>query len=112
MINYKPVVVGELKKILPTYYELFVDSNNQLPCITYLENDNSVSIHTAEAGVSDIRYTIKLWGYSIQDLSDYSLQIDEAMRNLGFRRYSYNELATDTQICLIMNYEGLALEKY
>lgn len=59
MINNKQQVVSQLNKILPTYYELFV-GNYPLPCITYLVNNNEERIHTKDAGVSNIRYTVKL----------------------------------------------------
>ena len=112
MLDFKKEVVTALNTVLPTYYELFVDSNTQLPCITYRVNNDYESITTKEAGVSDISYTVKVWGNSINDLTAYTLQIDDVMRGLGFTRYNYNELATDTQLCLIMGYEGRGFEKF
>ena len=112
MLDFKKQVVASLNEILPTYYELFVDSNTSLPCITYRITNNTESVTTKEAGVSDITCTVKVWGNSINDLTAYASQIDDAMRSLGFTRYNYNELSTDTQICLIMGYEGRAFEKF
>ena len=112
MIDVKKQVVASLKEILPTYYELFVDSNTELPCITYRVTNDYESITTKDAGVSSIMYTIKVWGNSIENLTAYALEIDNAMRELGFIRYNYNELATDTQLCLIMGYEGMGFEIY
>ena len=60
MIDVKKQVVASLKEILPTYYELFVDSNTELPCITYRVTNDYESITTKDAGVSSIMYTIKV----------------------------------------------------
>ena len=112
MIDFKPQVVEELEKVLPTYYELFLGKDIELPCITYSVGNDEEIIHTEEAGVTNIRFIVKLWGYSISELSQYAKQADAAMRAMGFRRNNYNELSTDNQICLIFNYEGTALEKF
>ena len=112
MLDFKKQVVASLGNILPTYYELFVDSSIELTCITYRVVNDYESVTTKEAGVSDVSYTIKVWGNSINDLTAYASEIDDAMRSLGFTRYNYNELSTDTQICLIMGYEGRAFEKF
>lgn len=38
MIDYKPTLKANLEKIgVPVYYELFVDSSTETPCITYIE---------------------------------------------------------------------------
>lgn len=112
MLDFSKQVKESLSSILPTYYELFVDSDTELPCITYREVGNVETVTVKEAGVSDIAYNIKLWGNSIKDLTTYALQVDNVMRRLGFTRYSYNELSTDTQICLIMGYKGRAFEYF
>ena len=42
MIDYKPTLKQELEKVgLPVYYELFVDSSTETPCITFIENNNA-----------------------------------------------------------------------
>ena len=60
MIDVKPLVVSSLNEILPTYYELFVDSDTELPCITYRVTDDYESISTKDAGVSNIIYAVKI----------------------------------------------------
>lgn len=60
MIDVKPQVVEALNEILPTYYELFVDASAGKPCITYLVTNDESTIDTKDAGVSTIRYAIKL----------------------------------------------------
>ena len=110
MVDVKKLVVASLKEILPTYYELFVDSSTPLPCITYRVVNDSDDITTRDAGTSNVTYAVKVWGNAVGNLTDYMTQIDDAMRELGFIRISYNELAVDNQLCLIGNYEGLCFE--
>ena len=41
MIDWKKPLVSILETVgLPVYYELFVDSSTQTPCITYVESDD------------------------------------------------------------------------
>ena len=103
MLSGKTDIVKELNKILPTYYELFCDSNTKLPCFTYIENINQDVVTGDTLGYSSIGYTIKLWANDVADI---------VMRKLGYRRKSSNELTVDNQIEKIMTYEALGLENY
>lgn len=60
MLDVKPQLVTALNKILPTYYELFVDSKTPLPCITYLEAGNSDNLTGDTLGYSDITFNVKI----------------------------------------------------
>ena len=112
MLSGKTDIVKELNKILPTYYELFCDSNTKLPCFTYIENINEDVVTGDTLGYSSIGYTIKLWANDVADIDRYSNEADIVMRKLGYRRKSSNELTVDNQIEKIMNYEALGLENY
>lgn len=112
MLDVKPDLVEALEEILPSYYELIVDNTYKTPCITYLEKENRESIVTKAAGVSKIAYTIKLWCKSVEDVANYSEQIDEALRKLNYKRTNANEISIDNQICRILTYEALGLEIY
>ena len=46
------------------------------------------------------------------DIDYYSQEADSIMRTLGYKRGTTNELVVDNQICKIMNYTALGLEKY
>ena len=63
---------------------------------------------------SRIRYQIKVWGNELDLIQKYSMEIDKALRPLGFRRVGCNELADNlsTMLQKIMTYEALALEEY
>lgn len=116
MIDYKQELTKELQSIgLPVYYELFVDSKTQTPCITYMEVNNLATLE----GVMDKNYllysrltfNVKLWGDSLAQLAPYLNPIDSKMRNLGFERINYNELAFGSQLELILTYQAIGWEK-
>ena len=114
MIDYHASLVSTLSEILPTHYEMVVTSDTQTPCITYLEMNNYDTQTGDTLGYSRIQYRIKVWGRSIKTLQTYAKQIDEALRPLGFKRISANELydINSTMIQKILGYEALALESY
>lgn len=114
MIDYNRVLVSVLKTILPTHHELTLTSNTQTPCISYQERNNYSTAVGDTLGYSNLTYTIKVWGNRIEDLETYSLQIDEALRPLGFKRTSTNELydINSTMIQKIMTFEATGFETY
>jgi hypothetical protein len=116
MIDYHETLVTALAKILPTHHELVLHSGLPTPCISYMETNN---FHTTEplgatVGYSNITYQIKVWGNDIAQLQKYALEIDDALRPLGFKRGSCNELFDhqSTMIQKIMSYSVNAHEIY
>jgi hypothetical protein len=65
-------------------------------------------------GYSHVSYTVKVWGTDIEDITAYALHIDTALRTLGFKRVSSNELydRNSTMIQKILTYEALASEEF
>jgi hypothetical protein len=57
---------------------------------------------------------VKVWANRIADLQKYSVEIDKALRALGFKRISSGELYDNqsTMIQKILTYEALALEEF
>lgn len=111
MIDYAKEIVTELKKILPTYPELFVNSKYAVPCITYRTNNNyDIAMANEQYGFSRLSYIIKLWGTTEKDLVQYKLAIDSAMRQLGFTRTITNELTYNNQIQYAFTYEATGYE--
>lgn len=114
MIDYHTNILASLNKILPTTYELFLHSGLSTPRISYMELSN-VDADTGDTlGYSRIQYQIKVWGHEIDELQKYALQIDKAMRALGFKRIGGGELSDNnsTMIQKILSYEALASENY
>lgn len=114
MINYHKNLVSTLKTILPTYYEMILNREISVPCISYLELGNIANETGDTLGYSTIQYQIKVWGNRLEDLQSYALKIDEALRPLGFKRIGCNEMfdVESTMIQKIMTYEAKALEEY
>lgn len=114
MINYHKEIVSALNKILPTHYELALTSKTETPCISYQERNN-FDVSTGDTlGYSRLSYTIKIWGNDLATIQQYALEVDAALRPLGFRRLSSGELydMESTMIQKIMTYEALAKEEY
>lgn len=114
MIDYCKEIVSACETVLPTHYELALTSTTKTPCISWQERNNYVSTTGNTRGYSTISFTIKVWANSIADIMQYTVQVDEALRAIGFNRTSSGELfdTNSTMIQKILTYEALALEDY
>lgn len=114
MINYHKELVSALNKILPTHYEMALTTKTATPCISYMETNNYVSTNGDTLGYSYITYQVKVWANSIEQIQNYAIQIDDALRAIGFKRISSGELYDNasTMIQKIMTYEAFAYENY
>lgn len=114
MIDYHSNLVAALNTILPTHYELNLHSGLQTPCISYQERNNYVEVNGDTLGYSNISYTVKVWGNDLKDLQHYSQLIDAALRPMGWKRTSSNELYdhNSTMKQKILTYEAKALEEF
>lgn len=111
MYNYDKQLVAELDGILPTYYELFLDSSTPTPCITYIGLSNVAEQEGDTLRYSKLSYRIKIWvKQDFSNLYSYSSLLDAKMFELGFKRRAYNELWIDDLCQLIFTYEATALE--
>jgi hypothetical protein len=92
MINFHPNIVSTLNEVLPTHYEMTLTSKTATPCISYMELNNS----SAETGdtqeYSRITYQVKVWANDILTIQQYVPEVDRAMKSLGFKRISSNEM--------------------
>lgn len=114
MVDYNKQLVSALGEILPTHHELVLHSGLETPCISYQEINN-YAVETGDTlGYSRLVYRIKVWGNRIADLQSYAGMIDAALRPIGFKRTSTNELGdkNSTMIQKIMTYEAQALEDF
>jgi hypothetical protein len=114
MINYHADLVSALNNILPTHYEMVLHSGLKTPCISYMETNNYSTEEGDTLGYSRITYQIKVWGNNIGLLQQYALEIDKALRPLGFKRISSGELYDNnsSMIQKILTYEALASENF
>lgn len=114
MIDANKDIVKALSKILPTYYEMVLHSGIETPCISYMELNNSVQANGDTLGYSTIQFQIKVWGTDIEIIQKKALLIDNALRQLGWRRISTNELYDNqsSMIQKIMTYQALGKENF
>lgn len=114
MINYNNELITALETILPVHYEMVLHSGLDVPCISYMETNNSVVDNGDTLGYSRITYQVKVWGHNINELTQYAMEIDRVLRPIGFKRISANELYDNnsTMIQKILTYEALGLEDF
>jgi len=114
VIDFHTELASALEKILPTYYEMALHSGLAVPCISYMELNNYSSEAGDTIGYSRITYQVKVWGNDISILQQYAVEIDKALRPIGFTRIASGELYdnSSTMIQKILTYECLALEQY
>ncbi len=114
MNEYHSQLTEALNSVLPTYYELMLNSSIKTPCISYIGLNNYVHANGSNLGYSKVSYRVKVWGNDISLLLAYASKIDEALRPIGFTRISCGELydKESSMIQVIMTYEGLALENF
>jgi hypothetical protein len=114
MIDTTKTLVEALNTILPTHYELALSSGTETPCISYQERSNSAQQTGDTLGYSRIIYTIKVWGFDIEQLNNYAKQIDSKLRPIGWKRTSSQELYSyqSALIQKILTFEANALEVF
>lgn len=114
MIDYNKELVGALKQILPTHYEMALTEKTKTPCISYMESNNAAVVDGDTLGYSVISYQIKVWSNSIKEIQENAKKIDDILRPLGFKRVSARDLYDNqsTMIQKVMLYEANALETF
>lgn len=112
MNSYHSDLRHALNSVLPTYYELMLNSSINTPCISYICLNNFAQQTGDTREYSKVSYRVKVWGNDISKLLAYAQQIDDVLRPLGYKRVSCGELydRESTMLQVIMTYEGLALE--
>lgn len=110
MIDFDKTIMTELSEILPCYYEHFITDEITLPCITYVENNNSSYLEGDTLRYSYLNYSIKLW-MDDKNQQTYLADIDSKMKSLGFVRNSTNEIVNGSVIEKIMDYEAIGFEE-
>ena len=106
-------VQEQLSTVLPTYYELFLDKQSSIPCISYQITNNFEESKGNTKCYDRIILRVKLWVNTVGDMCDYSSRIDDAIAVLGpFTRSSAYELSDGDLLCRIIDYSILIPETY
>lgn len=113
MVNYHEKIVKELSSILPTYYEFALSKDVKIPCLSYREKDNYQGPRAGEFGYSKVSYYIKVWAPTIAEIQQYSAQVNDKLRPLGWKCTSANEIwdAENMIFEKIFVYEGSFIEE-
>lgn len=61
MLDYSPTLKSELDTLgLPVHYELFINKDTEIPCISYQEGNNITHKDGDTLGYSQITYRVKV----------------------------------------------------
>jgi hypothetical protein len=116
MIDLHKELVSALSSILPTEYEMKLTSKTKTPCLSYMELSNvAVNNSTFDSmEYSRVRYQIKVWATDIAVIQRYALEVDAALRPLGFKRVNSTEISDNNSAMIqkVLTYECLALEEF
>jgi hypothetical protein len=79
-----------------------------------METNNYSSTTGDTLGYSVISYQVKVWANDIALIQKYALDVDNALRPLGFKRVASGELYDNNSAMIqkILTYEAQALENY
>lgn len=115
MIDFHKELRSALESVgLPVHYEMALHSGLSVPCISYMEKNNYTSAAGDTLGYSYITYQVKVWANDIAIIQRYALEVDKALRPVGFKRIASGELYDNnsSMIQKVMTYEAFASEKF
>lgn len=115
MIDFHKELRSALVSIgLPVHYEMVLHKGLSVPCISYMETNNYTTAAGDTLGYSYITYNVKVWANDIATIQRYALEVDKALRPIGFKRIASGELydKNSSMIQKIMTFEALASENF
>lgn len=112
MIDIKQSLVTTLDTAvaIPVYYDLFYKPG-VIPCVTYIEIDDSSLLDGDTLRYSTLRYQIKIYAKTMADIVTNAGLIDTALFNAGWRRYSSIETNDDNYIIKVIRYVATGYEE-
>lgn len=107
MINIKPIIVNELKKVFKNINDTYPSEWTIFPVIQYTEEDNKIHTKTDDKEqLAYIRYKIDIWNN--RSTSDTALKVDEVLSCLGLVRIQCLDTPEPSQLKhKVMRYEGI-----
>ena len=85
MINIKPMIYKELKKISNNVNDCYPSDWVSFPIIQYIEEENKTKVKTDDKEqLAYVRYKIDIWNNKCT--SDIAVAVDEVLSKLGFKR--------------------------
>lgn len=95
MKNYHKTLTSSLSEILPTYYELNMSGEIEVPCASYMELANFITdgdTLDSVGDVAEVTYQIKVWGTDIGNINTYAQLIDSTLKPEGWKRTSSQDM--------------------
>lgn len=107
MINIKPIIVQELKKVTANINDCYPSDWATFPVIQYTEENNITHTKCDDVErLADIRYKIDIW--NDRSTSDFALAVDGVLSKLGLKRVFCSDVPEPSQLKhKVMRYEGV-----
>ena len=107
MINIKPIILKELKKVSINVTDSYPSDWATFPVIQYVEEDNKTHTKTDDKEqLAYIRYKIDIW--NDRSTSETVLKVDEVLSSLGLIRIQCLDTPDPSQLKhKVMRYEGI-----
>lgn len=114
MINVDKEVRKALKDAtgLEVYPDKFVNSDTEIPCISYSEYDNSSLVEGDKIGYSTVIYHIKIWTNDLSEADKIASIVDSTMRINGFIRNNKSDLWYNDVLQRALKYTAKGLENF
>lgn len=107
MINIKPIIVNELKKVFKNINDTYPSEWTIFPVIQYTEEDNKIHTKTDDKEQEAyVRYKIDIWNK--RSTSDTAIAVDGVLSSLGLVRIQCLDTPEPSQLKhKVMRYEGI-----
>lgn len=115
MVDAETLIVSTLKNNeagLKVYHENFLDSDTDMPCISYFQINNNTDRYSTDIVIYNMAFRIKVWAKSESDLVKYSQMVDTLMHSIRFHLTNTSDLWQDNIGQRSMRYENLGYEEF
>lgn len=104
MVNINEEVYQKLTECNADVVYNFPSDFSRLPIISYSETENADSGICEEEIICNVSYQIDVWANDIEDVVRICLQVDEKMKETGFRRAFAQDMSENNIVRKTMRY--------
>lgn len=107
MINIKPLILKELKKVCTNVNDCYPEDWTTFPVVQYIEEDNKTNCKTDDKEQEAyIRYKIDIW--NDRSTSDIAVAVDGVLSSLGLIRTQCIDTPEPSKLKhKVMRFEGI-----
>lgn len=95
----------------PVELEVIKDSKTPLPCITYLELNESTNAWGNKLFYNNVAYQVKLWSRKQSDIASMKYDLQLKLIENGWRLSSTTQTSHEGVICLTCTIEAISYRK-